>query len=234
MTSPRAARASASSSARSPGISPRTLSLRLRALEEEGIVERDTYPEVPPRVEYALTEKGRALLPIIDDARLRRALARRGVRDRARGPRRRRRVASSAWPRTTATATGWSTPTPCCEAPGLRATAGRSAVVEHLARQRCLVTAQEIVDALRGDEHHSASTATVYRALETLHEFGLVRRFDAGEGVARYEPVDPSGDHHHHVVFDDGDGGGVRGRRSSRRRSTGSRSGSASTSPGTT
>ena len=68
-TSPRAARASASSSARSPGISPRTLSLRLRALEEEGIVERDTYPEVPPRVEYQLTEKGRALLPIIDDMR---------------------------------------------------------------------------------------------------------------------------------------------------------------------
>jgi Fe2+ or Zn2+ uptake regulation protein len=87
---------------------------------------------------------------------------------------------------------------------GLRTTSGRSAVVEHLARQRCLVTAQEIVDALRGDEHHSASTATVYRALETLHEFGLVRRFDAGEGVARYEPVDPSGDHHHHVVFEDG------------------------------
>ncbi len=40
------------------GISPRTLSLRLRALEEHGIVERHTYPEVPPRVEYALTEKG--------------------------------------------------------------------------------------------------------------------------------------------------------------------------------
>jgi DNA-binding HxlR family transcriptional regulator len=36
------------------GISPRTLSLRLRALEEEGIVARHTYPEVPPRVEYAL------------------------------------------------------------------------------------------------------------------------------------------------------------------------------------
>jgi DNA-binding HxlR family transcriptional regulator len=51
------------------GISPRTLSLRLRALEEEGIVARQTYPEVPPRVEYALTEKGRALLPIIDDMR---------------------------------------------------------------------------------------------------------------------------------------------------------------------
>jgi DNA-binding HxlR family transcriptional regulator len=51
------------------GISPRTLSLRLRALEDEGVVERQTYPEVPPRVEYALTEKGRALLPIIDDMR---------------------------------------------------------------------------------------------------------------------------------------------------------------------
>ncbi|HEV2769006.1 MAG TPA: helix-turn-helix domain-containing protein [Solirubrobacteraceae bacterium] len=51
------------------GISPRTLSLRLRALEEEGIVARETFPEVPPRVEYALTDKGRALLPIIDGMR---------------------------------------------------------------------------------------------------------------------------------------------------------------------
>lgn len=51
------------------GISPRTLSLRLRGLEEEGIVARVTHPDVPPRVEYALTEKGRALLPIIDGMR---------------------------------------------------------------------------------------------------------------------------------------------------------------------
>ncbi len=51
------------------GISPRTLSLRLRALEEHGIVERQTYPEVPPRVEYALTPKGRALVPLIEDMR---------------------------------------------------------------------------------------------------------------------------------------------------------------------
>jgi DNA-binding HxlR family transcriptional regulator len=51
------------------GISPRTLSLRLRALEEEGIVERHTYAEVPPRVEYQLTEKGRDLLPIIESMR---------------------------------------------------------------------------------------------------------------------------------------------------------------------
>ena len=52
------------------GISPRTLSLRLRALEEEGIVERHTFPEVPPRVDYALTEKGRALVPLIEDMRV--------------------------------------------------------------------------------------------------------------------------------------------------------------------
>jgi DNA-binding HxlR family transcriptional regulator len=51
------------------GISPRTLSLRLRALEEQGIVERRTYPEVPPRVEYALTNKGTALVPLIEDMR---------------------------------------------------------------------------------------------------------------------------------------------------------------------
>jgi DNA-binding HxlR family transcriptional regulator len=51
------------------GISPRTLSLRLRALEEEGIVVRRTYAEVPPRVEYELTAKGRDLLPIIESMR---------------------------------------------------------------------------------------------------------------------------------------------------------------------
>src|SRR5438045_5581185 len=51
------------------GISPRTLSLRLRALEEEGIVERQTFPEVPPRVTYQLTDKGTALVPLIEDMR---------------------------------------------------------------------------------------------------------------------------------------------------------------------
>src|ERR1700709_1022553 len=51
------------------GISPRTLSIRRRALEEEGVVERQTFPEVPPRVEYALTEKGEALIPLVEDMR---------------------------------------------------------------------------------------------------------------------------------------------------------------------
>jgi DNA-binding HxlR family transcriptional regulator len=51
------------------GISPRTLSERLRALEHEGIVVRRSYPESPPRVEYELTAKGEALLPIISEMR---------------------------------------------------------------------------------------------------------------------------------------------------------------------
>ena len=51
------------------GISPRTLSERLRSLEQEGIVIRRSYAESPPRVEYELTEKGNAMLPIIDAMR---------------------------------------------------------------------------------------------------------------------------------------------------------------------
>ena len=51
------------------GISPRTLSERLRWLEQEGILVRRSYPESPPRVEYELTDKGEALLPIIDEMR---------------------------------------------------------------------------------------------------------------------------------------------------------------------
>jgi len=48
------------------GISPRTLSERLHMLEQEGLVHRRSYPESPPRVEYELTDKGEALLPIIE------------------------------------------------------------------------------------------------------------------------------------------------------------------------
>ena len=52
-----------------PGISPQTLSDRLRALEADGIVLRHSYPESPPRVEYELTEKGKSLLPIVGEMR---------------------------------------------------------------------------------------------------------------------------------------------------------------------
>jgi len=47
-------------------ISGRLLSERLKELEEEGIVRRNVYPEVPVRIEYTLTEKGRALQTVIE------------------------------------------------------------------------------------------------------------------------------------------------------------------------
>jgi DNA-binding HxlR family transcriptional regulator len=47
------------------GISPKTLTDRLRDLEQHGLVERVCYAEIPPRVEYTLTESGRTLEPVI-------------------------------------------------------------------------------------------------------------------------------------------------------------------------
>src|SRR3954467_15178543 len=51
------------------GISPRTPSLRVGAREKGGGGERHTFPGVPPRVEYALTAKGEALVPLVEDMR---------------------------------------------------------------------------------------------------------------------------------------------------------------------
>ena len=48
-----------------PGIGSKTLTLRLRTLEKQGIIRRKVYPEIPPHVEYSLAEKGRELQPAI-------------------------------------------------------------------------------------------------------------------------------------------------------------------------
>lgn len=53
-----------------PRISPKTLSAKLRMLEEHHVIERRVYPTVPPSVEYTLTEKGRSLHPIIRQMKL--------------------------------------------------------------------------------------------------------------------------------------------------------------------
>ena len=47
-------------------ISKQMLTSQLRELETDGIIERKIFPEIPPRVEYSLTAKGKSLLPIID------------------------------------------------------------------------------------------------------------------------------------------------------------------------
>ena len=50
-----------------PDISSKVLSSTLQVLEADGLVRRTVYPEVPPRVEYALTEMGQSLMPIIHE-----------------------------------------------------------------------------------------------------------------------------------------------------------------------
>jgi DNA-binding HxlR family transcriptional regulator len=53
-----------------PDITEKMLSLQLKALEEDGIVTRTIYPEVPPRVEYELTPFGQTMIPMLEEIAL--------------------------------------------------------------------------------------------------------------------------------------------------------------------
>jgi Fur family ferric uptake transcriptional regulator len=88
------------------------------------------------------------------------------------------------------------------KAAGYRRGGARRAVVELLGRQNCCMSAQEIFDRLRR-ARRSVGIASVYRTLETLADLRLVKRVDAGDGIARYEASRPDGDHHHHLVCRD-------------------------------
>ena len=52
------------------GVSQKVLTAQLRAMEESGLVHREVYAEVPPKVEYSLTELGKSLKPILDSMRI--------------------------------------------------------------------------------------------------------------------------------------------------------------------
>jgi Fur family ferric uptake transcriptional regulator len=85
------------------------------------------------------------------------------------------------------------------ERDGYRLSGPRAAVVDTLATLGCSVTAKEIADRLR-EQGDDIGVASIYRTLDLLDRLRLARRVDAAEGVARYEPIDPSGEHHHHLV----------------------------------
>lgn len=82
--------------------------------------------------------------------------------------------------------------------------AARDTLIEMLARQGCALSALEIEEALRHDSPGArrVARASVYRVLELLQDHNLISRIDVGDGVARYELVDPAGAHHHHMVCD--------------------------------
>lgn len=102
----------------------------------------------------------------------------------------------------TATAQDWTEHTLRALADaGYRASAPREEVIAAVAELGCSVTAREISDLLR-ERGSGVGVASIYRAVDLLERLGLVQRFDVGEGVARFEPALPGGDHHHHIVCD--------------------------------
>jgi len=48
------------------GISDKTLSTALKELEKDGLIHREMYPQIPPKVEYSLTDIGKSLIPLLD------------------------------------------------------------------------------------------------------------------------------------------------------------------------
>jgi len=84
-------------------------------------------------------------------------------------------------------------------AAGHRSSSAREEVIAAVDTLGCSVTAREIADHL-ARQGSGVGQASIYRALELLERLQLVKRFDVGEGIARYEPALASGKHHHHIV----------------------------------
>ncbi len=84
---------------------------------------------------------------------------------------------------------------------GLKRGGARERVIELLAGQSCALSAVEIEESLRA-KGRPTGRASIYRVLELLVDRGLVERLAVGDGQARFEAIDPSGEHHHHLVCD--------------------------------
>ena len=82
---------------------------------------------------------------------------------------------------------------------GYRPGGARSAVIDVLAGQECCLAVPEIHDRVKS-VRPGVGIASVYRALETLTDLGLVHRLELGGAGAHYEAAAPTGDHHHHLV----------------------------------
>ena len=101
------------------------------------------------------------------------------------------------------TAASWRTHTnEALKGAGFRSGGARAAVLDAMAEQSCCVSAQQLHQRVR-EEGRAVGIASVYRVLDELVELRLVQRVDVGDGIARYEPALPDGDHHHHVVCED-------------------------------
>jgi Fur family ferric uptake transcriptional regulator len=77
-------------------------------------------------------------------------------------------------------------------------TGPRRAILTVLSAQKHPVTTRQISGLMAGQK---CDLATIYRSMHLLERMGLVRRFDFGDGTARFELVrDGEGDHHHHLI----------------------------------
>jgi Fur family ferric uptake transcriptional regulator len=85
------------------------------------------------------------------------------------------------------------------EQAGHRRGGARDEVIDLLASQACALSAQDIETALRA-QGRAVGRASIYRALDVLVEYGLIKRLEVGRAEACYEPANPGGHHHHHVV----------------------------------
>jgi Fur family ferric uptake transcriptional regulator len=84
-------------------------------------------------------------------------------------------------------------------AAGYRNGAARGALIDLIDEQHCCSSAADLHETLRG-RGRNVGLASVYRALDSLLDAGLVQRVDVGDGIARFEPVRDAHAHHHHLV----------------------------------